>query len=1608
MRYARITLTMATALLVAGSLAHAQSEYSSPRFDEARAFDGLLPQETIDLFNGGLSLTYRDIHLPGPNGFDLDIIRWYNSKINQKNTSCVTQDFEETSLGIGWHIHLGRITGGTGSGRRMELPGGIQETFYDQVSISVPTNAKISRNYWILEENIFVPDELGAHDVVTSPAGIKYRFLRQNLEDNFYYLTSKIDPVGNKIEVTYEVNAKEFGFPKTVTDAFNRVVTFVYAPNGIDDPDKLTKIQVKNTGGSTVEYLYNVGGTGGNPTLGTSGHQGLLSVTTPMGLVTTYNYDLRAGETSEDVELKQITLPTGQLIKFYYNHDKHFTYPCTGLNECTSVVTQREVPGVGTWNYTFPTGGPGDETTIVEDPLGNEERSTFARYTTGGASSIWKVGLLMHREVEGPTGGVLQAEDYIYSNIQVSSRIINLGGLCSETVKAKRLDEKTVTYSGGGSSKSASVEYSGYDNYGNPGTIKEFSFTNALIRQKNITYAHGAGGQWTPSGTWILDRPKQITLKDSDGTTTRGDTKYTYYTTNGSGDAVGRVQREERFAETLSDFNSTSKWLQTDFEYDGDGDVSKRTYKSAAGDRVTTFVNQYGVVKSATDPEGLIFNRTINQHTSLITEEFDANNQETDYTYDNQNRLTKINTPIGTDTDIQYDNTNAQFVVVKRGFPETRYEYDGLGRMVLTRRRVTSNFYTYDRVLLDALGRVTKKYEADYSDPSGSDPAVTTIYDALGRPTSVQDVFGTTLFTYGPDTTVVDEPGTGSKTLTRDALGRLITVLDEGGNTTSYVYDPNDHLKTVSHPVQLSRTLAANDLGWTLHETHPESGLTRFEYNDFGELVKRVDADGRTTTFTYDGRARIKTSVQTGGTTTTFFYDGDAITPSCPTCSATYTKPLGNRTGMVDQYSDGTSHVTQWPDHDALNRPLSKRTVLAGATFVESLVYDAIGNLEDRSYPKLLNDPDRATLTWTYNYGNKPTDLDLNATTALANLATYNAALAWDEIILGNGVRFQRPTTPSLRNRPDRIRTFGALNAAGGAFADIDFNYEYDARGRVGQIIRPTEITTYTYSVRNELSTVSYSGVGTVIYSYDPNGNMSSVTSTPFPQLAFTRTHTNNRINGLSYDSSGHLLGDGANNYVYDSGGRLLSATPVSDPTGTETYTYDGESRRRIVTKPGGDKELFFYSDRGELLSKFYLAPGGTPLPIEDVFYFDGERFAARRYPDLSEFGGSLDVTIASGNVVLDWDVPICTNEVNVLRATDKQFSDETILASGLTAETYTDTGEGSVYANKFYLITSPEPRLHYYFNDHLRSTRAVLDDDDRIEATYEYFPYGQVRTEICPPLSGGFAGKERDAATGIDDLGIRFYASGLSRFLTPDPSKDGIDPSKPISWNAYLYNVNNPIEFVDPNGASWKNWIDQGASIFIGFVPGVGDVYDLGSALVGIDLVTGEELSTSDRVLTGLAAVMPFVSGKLVRGAKEGVELAAGNHGLREAFTEAIENGASRGGRESAGTAPVARFIVSPKGTAVESAIAAKWGKGTFENVVDSLEYHFTKHGAGRSLQQYTDDALQFFEKNKGQAEWGQWNPKWKPSFKLKIGDKGGYFTADGRVLTYWDSHGK
>lgn len=60
-------------------------------------------------------------------------------------------------------------------------------------------------------------------------------------------------------------------------------------------------------------------------------------------------------------------------------------------------------------------------------------------------------------------------------------------------------------------------------------------------------------------------------------------------------------------------------------------------------------------------------------------------------------------------------------------------------------------------------------------------------------------------------------------------------------------------------------------------------------------------------------------------------------------------------------------------------------------------------------------------------------------------------------------------------------------------------------------------------------------------------------------------------------------------------------------------------------------------------------------------------------------------------------------------------------------------------------------------------------------------------------------SGKERDAESGQDYFGARYYSSNMGRWMSPDVA--GPDLSNPQTLNKYRYGLNNPLRYTDPNG---------------------------------------------------------------------------------------------------------------------------------------------------------------------------------------------------------------
>jgi RHS repeat-associated protein len=103
-----------------------------------------------------------------------------------------------------------------------------------------------------------------------------------------------------------------------------------------------------------------------------------------------------------------------------------------------------------------------------------------------------------------------------------------------------------------------------------------------------------------------------------------------------------------------------------------------------------------------------------------------------------------------------------------------------------------------------------------------------------------------------------------------------------------------------------------------------------------------------------------------------------------------------------------------------------------------------------------------------------------------------------------------------------------------------------------------------------------------------------------------------------------------------------------------------------------------------------------------------------------------------------------------------------------------------------------------YYHTDLLGSTRTVVDSLNVVKEAYDYDPWGVLmpgRT-LGSGTKEGFTGKERDAETGLDYFGFRYYMAAIGRWTTVDPPADEFP-----EWSPYNYVENNPINFWDPFG---------------------------------------------------------------------------------------------------------------------------------------------------------------------------------------------------------------
>jgi len=145
----------------------------------------------------------------------------------------------------------------------------------------------------------------------------------------------------------------------------------------------------------------------------------------------------------------------------------------------------------------------------------------------------------------------------------------------------------------------------------------------------------------------------------------------------------------------------------------------------------------------------------------------------------------------------------------------------------------------------------------------------------------------------------------------------------------------------------------------------------------------------------------------------------------------------------------------------------------------------------------------------------------------------------------------------------------------------------------------------------------------------------------------------------------------------------------------------------------------------------------------------------------------------------------------------------------------------------------------YYYFEDQVNSSRVIAEVPAGTRTATlcydaDFYPYGGEIdfTNTCSQ-NYKFQGKERDAETGNDYFGARFYSSGYGRFLSPDWSSvvapvPYANLTNPQTLNLYAFVNDNPESFADLTGHDPSNCLavsDSTGSQPVGCSPGTPSV---------------------------------------------------------------------------------------------------------------------------------------------------------------------------------------
>ncbi len=770
---------------------------------------------------------------------------------------------------------------------------------------------------------------------------------------------------------------------------------------------------------------------------------------------------------------------------------------------------------------------------------------------------------------------------------------------------------------------------------------------------------------------------------------------------------------------------------------------------------------------------------------------------------------------IVTEYETRYFHTSGdQLAAIQDAQGNRKYvRYDGLGRKIfLNDLNAGRRFYSYD-----AAGSLI-----NFVDARGQRTAYT--YDGAGRPLAVNYLDKTGVPATDPIDVVYryDVPsgdvdlGDGTRAVPQNVRGRLVSVADLSGESHSS-YDgrgrPEWAVKAIPDP-------------WT---GIPVSYATRFAYDGLNRVTAMVYPDGDAVRYEYCRCSQLR-SVR-GGPNGRVVVSDMWYLPSGSLERAEF----GN--GVLSTYS-----------YDARLRLRDALTLGAGTTAGKEILhrsyrFDGVSNItavKDLRPDVGAADPRHNSQLFEYDDLYRLTRYGLTD----AALGANRGAIEYRYDRIGNLLYLSSPAAgPGHIDHDEKGKTVVNLGI-----------YDY-AGGRTGRVGRAPADPPGPHAVTGTASGRSYS--------YDPNGNMTSIdglaASWDFEDR-LVRLDGDGKTVEYAYDHAGQRVakkvsgqgpdrfvlyvgehfevrdGEEPTKYVFAGGRRVARVKGTLDPDRPRIQRFrlvEGWNMQAIAVSPPvrTARTVFGLGDDPAVTSvatfdgtTFTPLLADAPIPLGVPFWVLADEPRARTI--VGTYGGGPPAPIvlptpSQGFNIAGWP------RLDALRVEE---------AFGGLTQAWSYSGLESGWLVKSFPATSPADNLLgplppgagvwafatsvatfdptatadqdvlFYHSDHLGSTSVVTDLKGAVVEETAYYPFGTQRHESHGTSWSRedykFTGKERDKESGLYYYGARYYEPVVGRFVSADPLYvETASSGGSQTLSVYSYVLNNPLRLVDPLG---------------------------------------------------------------------------------------------------------------------------------------------------------------------------------------------------------------